>query len=154
MDGILRLGEATVCIREDWQIVRTTFRDGLYCELYYPGIPPTEARQYADKLGYSGDPWEHYRVHEVLHSWLAVRQGQPVSLTLWAVSHPGHPAAISRKRQGMEEWLVTDFQRYLQTGEPGRSFGVMVRGANLAVWRAEALEFLAAQGLGCQRFQG
>ena len=60
--------------------------------------------------------------HELLHSWIAERQGLPYSPTLYALAtHPDGdfrrpPACASVREQQWEEGLVRDFARFLHTG--------------------------------------
>lgn len=137
---MLTLGESVIHINHDWQVIRTTYPDGTFAELWTSGVPPDQARQWAMALGYA-DPWDHFREHDLIHSWLALEMGLPHSPTLWSVAHGG---CSDRDTIDWEEWLVTEFQRFLNTGErheyPLRHLEDL--GLSDETLRAEALEFL------------
>jgi hypothetical protein len=142
--SFLILGECTVTVVHDWQMARTTFCDGSSAEVWVMGIDPAEGRGWCEALGYA-DLWDHLREHDLIHTWLAVRMGYPHSPTLWTVAHAGQTIYGMLDRVGIdaEEWLVTEFQRYLNTGErdeyPLR--WLEERGLDPAALKAEALAF-------------
>lgn len=138
---MLTLGESTIYINHDWQAIRTSYPDGTFAELWTSGVPPDQAREWATALGYDPpDPWEHLREHDLIHTWLAVKMGLPHSPTLRSVAHRG---GLDRGEIDWEEWLVTEFQRYLNTGEraeyPLRH--LEDRGLSVETLRAEAVDF-------------
>lgn len=103
-------------INYDWQIIRTVFFDGYHQELWNMGINPENAKKWANDLGFS-NPWEHFISHELLHTWLAIKMGFRFSPTLWTVAHDKIAiwGKVTRKSQGLEEWLVTEFEKYIKT---------------------------------------
>lgn len=69
--------------------------------------------QHAHELGYAGDTVRMSLEHEILHTWLAVKQGRAYSPTLWHVAHDLKP---ERGLIRDEEAVVLAFQRYLRAG--------------------------------------
>lgn len=67
-------------------------------------------RATAERLGYGADTCRMSRDHELLHSWLSIRQGKQYSPTLWALAHD-EPADLPAHLQ--EETLVCAFAAYL-----------------------------------------
>lgn len=141
------IGLTHIDVKWDSKVVRTSYQDGTYVEMWLSGIPTIQAEDWADILGYFL-PWDHFRQHELMHTWLSVQMGHPYSPTLWTVAHDGIdvPGKISRKKQGMEEWVVTEFQKYLNTGEWSRAFDCMLAGYDLPALKRGALEFLKLHG--------
>lgn len=139
----LNLGKCVVDVNFDWRIVRTTFRDGTFTEIWAQDTP--EFIGYAQALGYDNDVWRHFREHDILHTWLSTKLGLPYSLTLWTEAHAkqGIYSKITKKSQGIEEWFVTEFQKYINGAEPGEALDYFVNeGYNLQDLRGEAQEFL------------
>lgn len=134
------IGGNRVIVDDDARRLWTVFPDG--SGLYAAANHDAESLALARELGYP-DTWEMSRAHELTHSYLAVLVGEPHSPTLWTVAHPGEPRAASAEARAIEEWLVIEFQRYLNTGTlhdgPPLSW-LTERGLDLAALRDEAIE--------------
>jgi hypothetical protein len=139
----LNLGKCVVDINFDWRIVRTTFRDGNFTEIWAQDTP--EFISYARILGYDSDVWRHFREHDVLHTWLSIKLGLPYSLTLWTEAHAkqGIYSKITRKSQGIEEFFVTEFQKFLNGADPSYALDYFINeGYTLESLKAEGLQYL------------
>lgn len=68
---------------------------------------------HAHELGYAGDTVRMSLEHEILHTWLAVKQGMSYSPTLW---HVAHKVKAARWLIRDEEAVVLAFQRYTRAG--------------------------------------
>lgn len=89
----------------------TRFADGAYVPAC--GNTDDESVAHAHELGYAGDTVRMSLEHEILHTWLAVKQGRSYSATLWHVAHKVKPAkGLIRD----EEAVVLAFQRYMRAG--------------------------------------
>jgi hypothetical protein len=147
-DEILILGESTIKIDHINHIISTHFNDGTSVELWSDRCP--NGQQDAETLGYYPPftPWDHFREHDILHTWLALKMGYRVSPTLWTVSHSNanklHYGMVTKKAQGMEEHFVTQFQKFLNIGiyDDWSKHWLLERGYHLDNLRSEALHFL------------
>lgn len=95
----VRFGLATVVIGEDEdsKFVVTKFLDGAWI--------------IARPLD---EPWEHTRLHDPLHSYLAYKRGWRVSPTLWWKAHPD--VEPNHEFIAYEEAAVLRCQKYLLEG--------------------------------------
>jgi hypothetical protein len=84
------------------------------------------------------------RVHELMHTWLSVKAGGTRSPTLWSVPNRDKPEASIPETREFEEWLVCEFQKYLNGIEPNWKplFVLTGLGFDLEELKREALNFL------------
>lgn len=69
-----------------------------------------DAVRLAEDLGYP-DTWSMSRGHEIAHTWLAVEEGYPFSLTLRQVAHQGEAPVLTWGQVAYEEAKVLAWQR-------------------------------------------
>ena len=109
------IGECTVRIFPDW--METVFKDGLSVPAAANDDPDSLER--AAALGYSST-WEMSKSHEIAHSLLMVALGHEFSPVLRGVavreSGGNKDDIVAPKLSNLEEALVMDFQRFVQTG--------------------------------------
>ena len=139
----VRIGDATIRVWMETKYLETVFEDRTKI-----GATPDPERDYdtARAYGYGSDTTALWLDHDPAHSWLAQKNGMPVSPALWAAAHDQAKERYRRStlatwdEQAKEESYVLDFQRFVQTGENRRDFS--------REWREEFLllrAILAAQ---------
>lgn len=60
------------------------------------------------------EPWEHTKLHDPLHTYLAIKRGWDVSPVLWWRAHP--EIEVNHELIAYEEAAVLRCQRYLLEG--------------------------------------
>jgi hypothetical protein len=136
------LGTCKIYLDNENKTVTTVFDDGTQVV-----ASPNYRKEDIDKareLGYNGDTWRMSRVHELMHTWLSVKAGGTRSPTLWSVPNRDKPEASIPETREFEEWLVCEFQKYLNGIEPNWKplFVLTGLGFDLEELKREALNFL------------
>jgi hypothetical protein len=114
------LGDVSVVVSRG--TVATYFSDGT-SSVFYPPVDSWEFRGQAFGAGYC-DPTQFGIEHDLAHSFLAHVRGKPYSDVVWAEAH-GISQQTNQKLYDDEEHLVYRMQRYANTGEEDREFGLL-----------------------------
>ena len=105
-----------ICTIRVWpalQHIQTIFHDGTIA-----AARPQDDNAYAvttESLGYGDDRWRQCLEHEIMHTWVPMKMGEPRSRILWNVAHGGGKRWPPGGQE--EEAYVMGFQRFLNTGE-------------------------------------
>jgi hypothetical protein len=136
------LGTCKIYLDSENKTVTTVFDDGTQV-VASPNYRKEDIDR-ASELGYNGDTWRMSRVHELMHTWLAVKLDQDYSQTLWSVPNHDKPGCPEPELREFEEWVVCEFQKYLNGIEPNwKPLSVLAGlGFDLEELKKEALEFL------------
>lgn len=110
----LTIGDCIVVIDDDAHTVVTRFMDGV--ELLAIDDPSQENVDRAHEIGYP-DTWGMNRHHDLVHSFLADREGKPFSPTLYHACHPDSPIGSDPEERAREECKVLEFQRFVMSGD-------------------------------------
>jgi hypothetical protein len=136
------IGLCRICVCDATRSLKTYFPDGTSLEA--GANDDDDSQKWALDLGYS-NTWDMSREHEILHTWLALKQGMKFSPTLWSVANRGKEGCLKRVDQGQEEWLICCFQRWMNLGEYHPVLDRLTDlGFNLDTLKREFLEFLDA----------
>jgi hypothetical protein len=111
-----RFPHCAVLVDEEARYVETRFEDGTKVG----STPNLDAHTLntAIQLGYGDDTWAMSRDHELAHTWLALLDDKPWSLTMWRLAHPDGDDLPNDAEVAQEEARVLAFQLGLDKERP------------------------------------